>query len=74
MIFNQGYDEVLNINRFLIISDLMDDSAITLIQRFEEEQLLIKRESLELVKMIGQGTCPLKRLLIVIVNVKLYTT
>jgi hypothetical protein len=43
------------INPFLLSPDVMDDSTTTLIQRFEEEKLLIKRNCLELIKLIGQG-------------------
>ncbi|XP_060575152.1 hepatocyte growth factor receptor-like [Ruditapes philippinarum] len=38
-----------------LLTDVMDDSTTTLIQRFEEEKLLIKRNCLELIKLIGQG-------------------
>ncbi|KAL4219274.1 hypothetical protein ACF0H5_021856 [Mactra antiquata] len=38
-----------------LLTDIMDDSAVTLIQRFEEEELLIARDSLDITRLIGQG-------------------
>jgi len=37
------------------ISDLFDDSTCGLLQKFEDEGLLVKRDFLSLEKLIGQG-------------------
>lgn len=40
---------------FLVIIDVYDDSTTGLLQRFEDERLLLKRELLSIEKLIGQG-------------------